>query len=63
MSTADRDLYAVKVRRHYGQNEATSVLYGPVNRAKAEERLALLVGAYQDPDAYYIEKWEREKIK
>lgn len=60
MDKADLNLYVVKVRRHYGQNEATSVLYGPVNRLKAEERLALLVETYQDPDAYYIEKWEKK---
>lgn len=60
MDKADLNRYVVKVRRHYGQDEATSVLYGPVNRAKAEERLALLVETYQDPDAYYIEKWEKK---
>lgn len=58
---ADLNLYVVKVRRHYGQNEATSVVHGPVNRAKAEERLALLVETYQDPDAYYIENWENRR--
>lgn len=58
--SADPNLYVVKVRRHYGQNEATSVLYGPENRAKAEERLALLIDTYQDLDAYYIERWEKK---
>ena len=61
MDKADLNLYVVKVRRHYGQNEATSIVYWPVNRAKAEERLAMLVEAYQDPDAYYIEKWESRR--
>lgn len=60
MDKADLNLYAVKVRRHYGQNEATSVVHGPVNRDLAELYLGVLISYYQDPDAYYIEKWEKK---
>ena len=58
MDKADSNLYVVKVRRHYGPHGTTSILHGPVNRDFAERYLGIIVKYYQDPDAYYIEKWE-----
>ena len=63
MEKVDPSLYIVKVRRYYGSQEATSILHGPVNRDFAERYLRVINSCYRDPDAYYIEKWGREKIK
>lgn len=57
---ADSNLYVVKVRRHYGPQEATSILHGPVSRDFAERYLRVINSCYQDPDAYYIEKWGKK---
>lgn len=60
MDKADLNLYVVKVRRYYGARQATSVIHGPTTRVEAEAFRALLVQNFQDPDAYYIEKWEKK---
>lgn len=54
---SEESLYVVKVRRQYGEHEATSVLRGLLDLSLAEKYLEDLIAMYQDPDAYYIEEW------
>lgn len=53
--------YVVKVRRFYGDQEATNVLYGPCEKLLAEDIRDGYVLLYQEPDAYYIEEFDEEK--
>lgn len=49
--------YVVKVRRTYGDHEATSVLTMPSTHEEARARLDELNTSYQEPGNLYIEEW------